>query len=58
MINYLLCAQANDLVKLGVNSSIRNIIFNLWTKYLQKIGVAFLPNNSLKLNESNIKWER
>ncbi len=30
---------------------------NLWIKYLQKLGIAFLEDGQ-QLNKSNIKWER
>jgi len=61
VFNHLLCAQANDLIKIGIDSVIKSVILNIWSKYLRKLGIAFHSNKETldsKLNKSNIKWKR
>lgn len=41
---YVLKEQVNDLISLGVDPEIKNVVFQLWMRFLQKYGLAF-PND-------------
>ncbi|RNA41963.1 TATA box-binding -associated factor RNA polymerase I subunit B [Brachionus plicatilis] len=56
--NHLLRRQCDDLVKNGVDSIIKEVVLKLWVKYLQKLEIAFVENESEQINLKNVKWKR
>ncbi|CAF0746594.1 unnamed protein product [Brachionus calyciflorus] len=56
--NYMLKRQCDDLIRLGVDPMIKEVVLKLWIKYMKKLKVAFLENETENIDTRNIKWTR
>ncbi len=59
VFNYVLRAQVEDLINLGVNPIIKKIVFQLWATYLRKLGIAFGDETAaVDVKLANSRWPR